>query len=540
MSTLVDFPAADYPAEASETPALASAADPRPRTQSLWLAPAVLLGGMSWLSGGSTTVNDVAMICFLVACMAGCVYELKHFRRDLGIGGLVLFGGSIIWFCHDYFANWFGSNYGTENTTAMYGVTTATVGKGVFLVSLFIMAATFGLRFKRGQRLVRLMSSVPEPSDGAYMPIILAAAAVGFVPYIFFTAENPFVALFKDMYAMRGQAGASWAIAGRSGNYNYNWSAYLMHFLEVGQVAAILAACYATLVCRNFMAKLVCWSLWLIQAALAFGTGSRGPVVAIGVPVLGVIFAKIWFAPPGTRQGKVWATAAILSVVMLFAIQFQGTYRNAVAEDRDVYSVELLKSQGNMMFSEGLVAYEIVPSVVEHPGDRFPGAMLIRPLPEMLYRFSFSWFPRAAWHTRPATLWAFLGQGPDFDFFLYYNTLITGGSAYNDDQGNYEAGGTAATSIVGMAYIPYGISGVIQIGILFGWMCTIAERVFRRSNGRIMVSVFALGLAAYLSRAFRELTPADLYPLLIGMAGATILTKFMSPKKYVESAGPES
>lgn len=535
MSTHAGALAADYAAELSEAPALANASVVRPRSQPLWFAPSVFLSAMSWSVGGIAVINDVAMVFFLAACVSGCIYELKHFRRDIGLGGLVLYGGSIIWFCHDYFVNWFGINYQTDPTVLKFFIPAATVAKGVFLVSLFIMAGSLGIRISRGQRLVKLMSAVPEPAGSAFMPIIFATMVVGLIPYLFFTEENPLVALAKDMVAMRGQAGARWTIAGRTGNYNYNWSPYLMHFLEIGQVGAILAACYATLVCRNVLAKVVCWSIWLMQAALAFGSGTRGPLVAMGLPVLGVIFAKMWFLPSGIGRWQNRVTVVLLGFALLFAIQFQGTYRNAVAEERDFYGVELFKSQGNLMFTEGLVAYDIVPSMIAHPGERFPGASVIRPLPEIAFRFAFSWFPRALWHDKPATLWEFLGMGPDFDFFLYYNALITGGSGNSDNAGNFDSGGTAATSIVGMAYIPYGVPGVIQIGVLFGWLCALAERAFRQSNGRIMASVFALGFTAYLARAFRELTPHDLYPLLIGIAGAAILTKLLSPNRGADT-----
>src|SRR5690348_14148633 len=71
----------------------------RPRfIPALYVAPA-LLAGLSWMMGGKPFMTDLAFL--LLACLCGffAVMELINFPRRFGVGGLVLFGGSLFWFC---------------------------------------------------------------------------------------------------------------------------------------------------------------------------------------------------------------------------------------------------------------------------------------------------------------------------------------------------------------------------------------------------------------------------------------------------------
>ncbi len=529
MST-IEMPS-DYPAEAVvELPSLVEEGPiPRPRHQMLWIIPTLLISGISWLSGGNQIFNDAAMVLFAIACLFGGLWELRHFRQNLGVAGIVVFWGTLIWFCHDYFTHWFQGNYGHNDFGAKYMVGHDVIAKAIFLIGLFMECAVLGFYIPRGRRLSKMIASVPEPSDQSFFYLILVTLFIGLVPYIFFVNEPILTALYKDILAMRGGAHARWMV-GRTGNLNYNWGAYVLRLLDVGFVGGILAACYAAIIARSKIIQVICWAIWLFWTALSFGGGSRGPLVAMVLPVIGLIVLKGWVFQR-KHAAKPFIQAASLSVVLLFFVQFQAIFRNVGVEAADYKKVEMLRSEGNLMFSEPLLAYDLVPSAMPHSGDVFIGAQFIRPLPEMIYRFGAGWIPRALWTTKANSLGELIGLH-DYDFHSFYNQLLTGGAASNDEYGESTGGGTVCTSIVGMGYIPYGFPGVIQYGLVFGWLNIIAERALRYSNGRIMGILFALGLSTYLFRAFRDLTPHDLYPLLIGMLVISIFTKILSPKGH--------
>ena len=163
--------------------------------------------------------------------------------------------------------------------------------------------------------------------------------------------------------------------------------------------------------------------------------------------------------------------------------------------------------------TEPLLAYELVPKVIPFTRDTVPGASVVRPVPDMVIRFTTGWIPRALWTSKP---------GFD-DFALMYNKMMSGGNAQNS------AGATICLNVAGGAYVYYGIPGVVQMGILYGWLCGLVERGFRRANFRPAATLFVLGLFQYLFRAFRDLTPHDLYPLLIGAGAMAALVIFSRP-----------
>jgi hypothetical protein len=339
--------------------------------------------------------------------------------------------------------------------------------------------------------------------------MVMALCLIGISPYFIFVNEPFYTAIYKDMLAMRGQAGAAWTV-GRTGNLNYEWGAYVVHIYQIGWLGALLGAAYALFMARSLMSKIICWAWYALWFMLVFGTGTRGYVVALGLPVAFLIFIKYHNqAAAFFRRYSVRAYLYSGFAFLLFLgfIQFQGIFRTERAEERSVADVDLLKNRGNHMFSEPLLAYQIVPSETPHPAITFPGAGVVMPIPDAVARFAIGWIPRALWRNKPGFT----------DFSAMYNTMMSGGSAVNT------TGATVAYSVAGGAYINYGFPGVVQIGILFGWLCVVTERVFLGNKNRLIVMLFGLGLATWMFRCFRDLTPHDLYPLLIGIVAYILL-----------------
>src|ERR1700709_308585 len=71
-----------------------------PRTKWLPAAPALstALAGISWGTGGISTLTDAAWVIMVTFGAIYCLRELYVFRFRLGVGGLVLFGGAISWY----------------------------------------------------------------------------------------------------------------------------------------------------------------------------------------------------------------------------------------------------------------------------------------------------------------------------------------------------------------------------------------------------------------------------------------------------------
>src|SRR5690349_12465203 len=85
----------------------------KPRSRYSWMPFLLPLGltGMSWMMGGMPPLTDAGFIALTLICLLYVIREMAVFPQRFGIGGLVLFGGTLIWFCYDYLIHWLGINF---------------------------------------------------------------------------------------------------------------------------------------------------------------------------------------------------------------------------------------------------------------------------------------------------------------------------------------------------------------------------------------------------------------------------------------------
>ena len=160
--------------------------------------------------------------------------------------------------------------------------------------------------------------------------------------------------------------------------------------------------------------------------------------------------------------------------------------------------VELFNVAGNSMFSEGMLAYYLIPETRPFFYDRFPGEALIRPLPDFVFLLVTHPIPRALWTSKPVD-----------PLFQWYNVMVTG-------RGTGLEGATFSHGLVGSWYFKYGVAGIIEGGLLMGLLFSIAERTLNKGTGRPMVIMISLGLLTWLFSCFRDVTFPQLWALLLG------------------------
>jgi len=482
------------------------------RLMPLMLAVATVISLISWMGNGIPALTDLAFLWLTLICTVAVTKELLFFPKRLRIGSITLYGGVMVWYCHDYFSNWFQIDFYSMPVQYPAWV----VAKGAFFTCLFCLCASLGLMLPTGGWLEKRITRLPEPRGNKLYGLLIAATfLIGFSPFLLFNREPFYTAVYKSITAMRGGEGAQWTV-GRDGNLNYSWGGYLAQVLQVGDVGGILAAFFAIMVPCSMLARIVCLGIWLLWTLIEFGTGARGPFLFMILPVVALIWIK--YSAVAIQQLQMYSKKAILYTgvaiaIMLFFVQVQGSFRTVGLLAADLSQVEIFKNQGNSMFTESLIAYRYYPDYRPHPNNQTPGEGAISVLPRTALRFAIGWIPRAIWWNKPG-----------FDETSNaINTEMTGGSAENS------RGGTIATSIAGGTYIYYGSAGVIEMGLLFGWLFRCVESSLRVSFGRAFAMMMVLGLATYLFRSFRDLTPHNLYPLLIG-AGVMIMLHRILPK----------
>src|SRR5262249_21064821 len=93
----------------------------------LFLIP-VLIAGVSYMAGGIAQITDCAFLALTTLCILFCIREMTTFSHRMGIGGILIYGGVLVWFCHDYLSNWFWHDFHQANP-AFDGVTAAVVAR---------------------------------------------------------------------------------------------------------------------------------------------------------------------------------------------------------------------------------------------------------------------------------------------------------------------------------------------------------------------------------------------------------------------------
>jgi hypothetical protein len=497
---------------AGEPDAVDTAAIPPAQVYRSWLIPIaflfpVFLSGTAYAAGSMPILTDLAFLLVAVFCAVLLVVELLAFGYRQGIGAILIYGGVLVWFCNDYFSYWFLRDFNQLNQPYA-GISAAVVARAAFYHCLFIDLMLVSFRFPVFRFVEKVITAVPEPRDRRfYLWVTLGMLLFGWSAFLF-TKDPFYVSILK---------GALWPIMGgvdytvfRTGNMNYNWGGYVAQIIQVGEVGGILGAFYAISIARWLPGKCFGWFCWAYWFSFSFAGERRGNIAFMALPVVGLLFLKYHARAVAQFKRislKPFIAAGIVAFGLLFAVQWQSADRLGYA------SVKMFRAAGNTMFSEGLEAWALIPSMHNYAYDNFPGETIIRPLPEVLSQFVIGPIPRALWTNKP---------GPE-DFSLWYSTYIS------QDARGVRTGGVQGTTVsggaVGAWYFRYGPIGVIEGALLYGWLMGVTERSLRRANGRPMALLFALGFATFMFRAYRDLWWHNLDPLIVAGVVLTIMIR---------------
>lgn len=486
-----------------------AAADPTRRSPAIILPFAFLtaLAAASWLAGGSGILTDVSFVGLGIFAAIFLIVDLLKFPSRFGIGGIVLFGGVLIWFCNDYYARWLGNH---SNDTGL-PFSLEIVAKAAFFHLLFVTMMVCGLFIPYGRTVEKLIHIIPEPpTPRAYFWIAIFLFIIGISPYFLFAADPVYMAIWKSMTG--GYAGRAGFTTGRTaGNFNFNWGGYIGFLLETGKIGSVLAIFYVMIVRASVVEKTICWAIWTFWMLLAFGSGVRGDVLYMGLPVVGLTYIKHQAIAAALLQRfrlRAYLLPGILLFIMLFAIQFAGLFRTKTYVGADLSQVTLTKLAGNHMFTESLLGFEQIPDFVEPFRATFPGAAVVRPIPDSFIQFLVSPIPRALWPNKP------VDQAEE-----WYNKLVY--------KVHYKGVGNVSHGAVGYWYFRYGGFGVLEGGLFIGWLIVVAERSLRNSLGMPLKMLISLAVCVWLFRCFRGFSFVTLHPIIVGGAILWVIISLM-------------
>jgi hypothetical protein len=349
---------------------------------------------------------------------------------------------------------------------------------------------------------------LPEPrSRNVFFFMVLLTQIIGLIiPYAGFTAEPFFTAIYHALTTDRGATAPLFTV-GRSGNANYLWGGYVAQLIQIGGVGGVLAAYCVIFLRQGIIKNIICFAIWALWLFIGFGTGARGEVVFMMLPV--VCFLFIRFNVTAHEYIKrfnflAYATAAVAVIFAVCLVQIEIRFRGVGYEQADLGDVSYTNIQGNHMFSEGLTGFVWIPARHKYFYDDFPGETILLPIPDFIYYFVLHPIPRALWWHKPidpANSW--------------YNDVYMGGSG---DNGGKVEGITISKGLAGSWFFRFGIPGLIEGGLFWGWLMGCTERIVLNSNGKTLPLLAALCMATWIFRCYRDVTFAEFYEFAIGIA----------------------
>ncbi len=495
-----------------------------PRSRYLPLLPALftVLAGISWAAGGIQMLTDVSWVGMLIFCTIYCIRELWVFPQRMGVGGLVLFGGLIIWFGWDYVNHWSGFSEGFQSaginivtSTNGSSVGAEVVAKTTYYIFLFSTCMTFGLLTRtRGTWLARLIAKTPQPANpNALFGVCVAMFLFGIMPYFLFTTEPWYEAMWKTFTLMRSGS-AAWTVGRSSGAINFNWGGYVAQWLDVAVFAGLLAAFHAIFMTRNVPIRLVCGAMFLYSIGYAFGSGTRGAVVYCCLPVIAMVFVRYQGAIEGSTYGGkrayMFAIAAVLAMFVL--MQLQRNYRNTGLNNVEISFETLGDPQDNTMFSHSIFVFSTVPEFSKPFFDRdFPGEGAIVAIPQSIFFFVIGPIPRALWNDKPVTpviAWAAFARG-----------------AHGTDLSNIT--NSISTGLAGNWYALCGWAGVPQGGLLWGFLLSVFERSLWYGRRKAMIILISLAFQVTMFRTYRDPDYNLFYPVILAQVALWIVSRFV-------------
>lgn len=489
--------------------------EPAPR--SIW-QPTLLGAPVLCAVGGyllrAPMLTDLAFVLLTLFCAIFLVGDLSQFSERFGLGGIVLFGGVLIWFSYDYFYHWFLGWLPTWNRPLPADV----VAKSAACHMIYILFMTIGLRIRAGRWLPKLMTRLPEPSDPSkYFWIVLMTQVIGLSPYFIFTREPFYMAFYHQFTSGRGSLGPAWAV-GRTGNLNYSWGAYVAQMLQVGNGGAVVASFCMVFLRQRLFRNIVCGCIFLLWLAMGFGTGTRSEMVVLLLPLICFIFIRYHVQAQGfLKRYSVRAYVVVLFflAVAVGLVQTQIRFRTAGFHDVTLSKVSFFELEGNSMFSEGLMGFSFIPEHHDYFYNQIPGEMVVLPIPNFLFWAAVAPMPRALWTTKPID--------PTWE---WYNAVFTGRSTAG---GGGIEGTTISQGIVGYWFFRFGIFGVVEGGLFMGWLLGCAERALLNNRGRPMAVLVALGVLSWLFRAFRDIGLQDLTQVFVALGGIVLCGLIFRP-----------
>jgi hypothetical protein len=323
--------------------------------------------------------------------------------------------------------------------------------------------------------------------------LVLAGAAIGFAPIIYFTGTQ-ITEMFQGMMGMRGTWGG---ILGR-GRYGDARAAFLMLEMCVGAVAPFAAILLFSKTSSS-MQRLFCILVIGWPMLRAYGSGTRSAMITAGGGLLAILY---WKATPAFRKKMIYAGLACIPSFygLMAALVISRSSGNFNWEDQ-----EKAQYVGNEMFRELLFITSRVPAQADYQYGFVYYVQLVNPIPRFL------------WPGKPT---------------LDAGLLMAG--LYGQVNRSGEAHLTISPGLIGEMYLNFGVAGIVGLSAFGGWLVKGWDLIPQRYAYSLPAKMYYSGGLAVLFIMGRSFTMGMFYGLL-SLAVLAWIIRFLNPGAVAEA-----
>ena len=340
----------------------------------------------------------------------------------------------------------------------------------VYLLTFYLGALISELKIKKKYFLIKNSKKI-------HVGLLFSFIVISVIPFLFYGSEGIISNLLNNILAR--QSGYVAFSSGGLGNEN-PIILLLIQFLPT--ILIILGVLFFE---NKGFKRLLIVTLIFILMILYISLGGRGGVTMI---ILSLIL--YYNFRPSKKKFMVFNILTMLFIIMQI-LSYQ------------INSREINKNTQRSA-TEGSDLNKELAYISKQYGEKIPFTdsdnileSIIKPIPEILLLFITNPIPRIIWENKPYD-----------SSFGKYNFLRLGSTGY-------DIGSNITPTVPGRFYMKYGFIGVLQIGLIIGFIWGFINRQiyfnYRNNNTLIIISI---SLSVTLFVCTRDLTPGKFYPLL--------------------------
>lgn len=357
-----------------------------------------------------------------------------------------------------------------------------------FLVSLFCFMALLVITLKPGKKKSALKTIKGPQTIKQVLISAVVLFVIGLIPFLLLGGDSVSLSSITEAVS-RGRSGGGLQFETTN---SASSTAHILVLANATVVSGVLAGYGLIAFSGKRNTKVFLFVLFIASLLFVASGGGRTRVGFVLFPLIILLYLKLI----NLKQNKyIWLVGCFVVftlILMIIQLRYRDQGWQQIGQDYNVSQ----SGYSNDLCTELAVIVSHYPEQEYFLGGDNIFERTVYPIPKFLYFFVANPIPRILWSGKP--------ESPSW---AKYNYLRTGSTA--EDQGS-----TVTATVMGRFYMEYGIPGVIEIGLLMGFLWRLVDKAIINHEWNSFAVLISCMFSYYLLQSTRDLWPGWLYPVL--------------------------